>query len=121
MPESPSIANHTYKAFRIIKNIKRDPAMKKGHCLLKINQATAGIPSRKVGVARAYVAKAMEYGLDAAFVDVTHHYGESPADPKLLQLIDAYAEVDGSPEKRNNAEKLMSSFCTGAKKPVKKT
>jgi hypothetical protein len=121
MPESPSIANHTYKAFRIIKNIKRDPAMKKGHCLLKINQATAGIPSRKVGVARAYVAKAMEYGLDAAFVDVTHHYGESPADSKLLQLIDAYAEVDGSPEKRNNAEKLMSSFCTGAKKPVKKT
>ena len=82
-----------------------------------------GIPSRKVGVSRAYVAKAMEYGLDAAFVDVTRHYGESPADPKLLQLIDAYAEMDGSPEKRQNAEKLMSGFCAGAKKkkPPKKS
>jgi len=121
LPDSAGVANRTYKTFRIIKNIKSDPAMKKGHCLLKINQATAGIPRRKVGVARAYVAKAMEYGLDAAFVDVTHHYGESPADPKLLELINAYAEMDGSPEKRNNAEKLMSSFCDGAKKPVKKT
>ncbi len=121
MPKSPGTANHTYKAFRIIKDIKRDPTMKKGHCLLKINQATVGIPSRKVGVARAYVAKAMEYGLDAAFVDVTYHYGESPADPKLLQLIDSYAEMDGSSEKKSNAEKLMSGFCAGAKKPVKKT
>ncbi|MGB2862877.1 MAG: methylenetetrahydrofolate reductase C-terminal domain-containing protein [Sedimentisphaerales bacterium] len=121
MPDSSGIANHTYKAFRIIKNIKRNPATKKSHCLLKINQAIDGIPSRTVGVARAYVAKAMEYGLDAAFVDVTCHYGESPADPKLLQLIDAYAEMDGSPGKRQNAEKLMSGFCSGAKKPVKKS
>jgi len=121
MPDSPGIANQTYKAFRIIKNIKRDSATKRCHCLLKINQATVGIPSRKVGVARAYVARAMEYGLDAAFVDVTHHYGESPADPKLLQLIDAYAEMDGSPEKRQNTEKLMTGFCAGAKKPVKKS
>jgi cobalamin-dependent methionine synthase I len=121
IPDSPGIANHTYKSFRIIKNIKSDPAMKKGHCLLKINQATDGIPSRKVGVARAYVARAMEYGLDAAFADVTNHYGESPADPKLLELIDAYAEMDGSSEKRNNTEKLMSGFCAGAKKTVKKT
>jgi len=120
MPGSAGIANHTYNAFRIVKNIKRDPAMKRSHCLLKISRATDGIPSRKVGVARAYVARAMEYGLDAAFVDVTQHYGESPADPKLLQLIDAYAEMDGSPEKRNNAERLMSGLCAGAKKPVKK-
>jgi len=121
MPDSPGTANHTYKAFRIMKNIKRDSAMKKCHCLLKTSQAIDGVPSRAVGVCRAYVAKAMEYGLDAAFVDVTRHYGESPADPKLLQLIDAYAEMDGSPEKRNNAEKLMSGFCAGTKKPVKKT
>ena len=121
MPDLPGIANQTYKAFRIMKNIKRDPATKRSHCLLKINQATFGIPSRKVGVSRAYVAKAMEYGLDAAFVDVTRRYGHSPADPKLLQLIDAYVEVDGSPQKRHNAEKLMSSFCAGTKKPIKKT
>jgi cobalamin-dependent methionine synthase I len=123
IPDSPGIANKTFKAFRIIQNIKRNPATKKSHCLLKTGLAMHGIPARKVGVCRAYVAKAMEYGLDAAFVDVTRHYGESPADQKLLQLIDAYVEVDGSPEKRQNAEKLMSGFCAGAKKkkPTKKS
>ena len=122
-PESPGVANQTYKAFRIIKNITDNPATKKSHCLLKINQATVGIPSRKVGVARAYVAKAMEYGLDAAFVDVTRHYGESPADAKLLELVDAYAEMDGSADRRDNAEKLMSRLAAGAKKkkPPKKS
>jgi 5,10-methylenetetrahydrofolate reductase len=121
LPDSPGIAGRTYEAFRIMRKIKSNPAMKKSHCLLKISRATAGVPSRSVGVARAYVAKAMEYGLDAAFVDVTYHYGESPADSKLLELIDAYAEVDGSPQKREIAEKLMSGFCAGAKKPVKKS
>jgi hypothetical protein len=121
MPGSPGIANQTYKAFRIMKNIKRDSATKKCHCLLKTRQAMYGIPSRTVGVCRAYVARAMEYGLDAAFVDVTHHYGESSADPKLLELIDAYVEMDGSPGKRQNAENLMSGFCAGSKKPVKKS
>jgi hypothetical protein len=121
MPESPGIANQTYKAFRIMKNIKRDSATNKCHCLLNTGLAMFGVPSRAVGVCRAYVARAMEYGLDAAFVDVTCHYGESPADVKLLQLIDAYAEMDGSPGKRQNAEKLMSGFCAGSKKPVKKS
>lgn len=121
MADSAGTANQTYRTFRTIQRIKRSGAMKKSHCLLRIGQATSGVPSRKIGVARAYVAKAMEYGLDAAFVDVTRHYGESPADPKLLELIDAYAEMDGSPEKRQNAEKLMSSFIGGAKKPAKKS
>ena len=104
-----------------MKNIKGNSATRKCHCLLNTGVAMFGIPSRSVGVCRAYVAKAMEYGLDAAFVDVTRHYGESPADAKLLELVDAYVEMDGSAEKRNNAEKLMSSFAAGAKKPPKKS
>ncbi len=123
LPEKPGVANQTYKAFRIIKSIKRDSATKKCHCLLNTNLAMFGIPARSVGVCRAYVAKAMEYGLDAAFADVTRHYGESPADPKLLELVDAYVEMDGSPEKKANAEKLMSGLAAGAKKkkPPKKS
>jgi len=121
LPESPGTASQTYKAFRIMKNIKHNSATKKCHCLLNTNLAMFGIPARSVGVCRAYVARAMEYGLDAAFADVTRHYGESPADPKLLELIDAYVEMDGSPEKRNNAEKLMSGFSAGGKKPPKKS
>ena len=121
LPEEPGIANQTYKAFRVMKRIKGDSATKKCHCLLNTNLAMFGVPARSVGVCRAYVARAMEYGLDAAFVDVTRHYGESPADPKLLELVDAYVEMDGSPEKRANAEKLMSDFTAGAKKPPKKS
>ena len=120
VPDSAGIANHTYQAFRLTQAIKRNPAMKKSHCLLRISHATHGIPSRKVGVARAYVARAMDYGMDAAFVDVTRHYGQSPADPALLKLIDAYAEVDGSAQKSETARELMTKLCSGAKKPPKK-
>jgi len=123
LPEKPGVASQTYKAFRIIKNIKSDSTTKKCHCLLYTSMAMFGIPARSVGVCRAYVARAMEYGLDAAFADVTRHYGESPADAKLLELVDAYVDMDGSPEKRTNAKKIMSGLATGAKKkaPAKKS
>jgi len=123
LPESPGVASQTYKAFRIIKSIKHDSATKKCHCLLNTNMAMFGVPARSVGVCRAYVARAMEYGLDAAYADVTRHYGESPADAKLLDLVDAYVEMDGSAEKRETAEKLMSGLAAGAKKkkPPKKS
>ncbi|OHB75540.1 MAG: hypothetical protein A2Z25_07515 [Planctomycetes bacterium RBG_16_55_9] len=119
-PESEGMAGQTYKAFRIIQRIKHDSAMKKSHCLLKINRATDRIAGRKVGVARAYVARAMEYGMDAAFVDVTRHYGQEPADQALLDLIDAYAEMDGSAQKVETAKALMTKLCGGGKKPLQK-
>lgn len=121
VPESEGKASQTYKAFRIIQRIKHDSAMKKNHCLLRISHAMHGIPSRSVGVARAYVARAMEYGMDAAFVDVTRHYGQSPADPALLKLIDAYVQVDGTLQKADIARELMAKLCAGVKKPPKKS
>ncbi len=69
------------------------------------------MPARKIGVCRAYLAKAMEYGLDAAIVNVAHHYGKVDPDPDLLELVDAYAKMDGSPEKLNKAMTLMAKFC----------
>lgn len=121
IPDSSGIANQTNKAFRIIKKIKCNATMKKSHCLLRISQATEGIPSRKVGVSRAYVAKAIEYGLDTAFVDITRHYGQSPADPTLLELIDACAQVDGSPQKTDLAKKLMTQLFANTKSTPKKS
>jgi len=123
MPEKPGVAGQTYKAFRIIRSIKHNSATKKCHCLLNTNLAMFGVTSRAVGVCRAYVERALEYGLDAAFADVTRHYGESPADPKLIEMIDAFIDMDGSPEKRANAEKAISAFTAGAKKkpPPKKS
>ncbi|MBN2270733.1 MAG: hypothetical protein JXN61_08970, partial [Sedimentisphaerales bacterium] len=69
------------------------------------------LPARKVGICRAYVAKAMEYGLDAAIVNAAHRYGESEPAPELLELVDAYAKMDGSPEAMMRAMDLMGKFC----------
>jgi hypothetical protein len=53
----------------------------------------------------------MEYGLDAGIVNVAHHYGRVPADPDLVELVDAFAKMDGSAEAYNNAMMLMGKFC----------
>jgi hypothetical protein len=60
----------------------------------------------------------MEYGLDAAIVNVAHHYDAAPPDPDLLELVEAYAKMDGSAEKLNTAIMLMSQFCQGCRKPA---
>jgi len=50
---------------------------------------------------------------------VAHHYGLSEADAELLELVDAYAKMDGSAERTNNATELMAKFCQGSRKPAK--
>ena len=57
----------------------------------------------------------MEYGLDAGIVNVAHHYGEKNADPELVKLVDAYAKMDGSPDKVGDAMMLMGRFCAESK------
>ncbi len=111
MPMEPGVPGYTYRTFETIKKIKSDPKMKGVHCSLGISNCARDLPGRKVGVCRAYLAKAMEYGLDAAIVNVAHHYGQVAPDPELLQLVDAYAKMDGSTEKMNRAVELMSKFC----------
>ncbi|UCE99897.1 MAG: dihydropteroate synthase [Planctomycetota bacterium] len=118
MPMQPGVPGYTYRAFETIKKIKTDPKMKAAHCSLGISNCARDLPGRKIGVCRAYLAKAMEYGLDAAIVNVAHHYGTVPADPELLELVDAYAKMDGSPEKQNTAMTLMSKFCQLCRKPA---
>ena len=71
---------------------------------------------RRIGVCRAYVAKAMEYGLDAGIVNVAHHYGRVPADPDLVALVDAFAKMDGSAEATNNAMMLDGQVLPGESK-----
>ncbi len=69
------------------------------------------LPGRRIGLCRAYVAKAVEYGLDAAIVNVAHHYGQVEPAAELLELVDAYSKMDGSAEKMNKAVELMGKFC----------
>lgn len=111
MPMEPGVPGYTYRAFETIKKIKSDAKMKDCHCSLGVSNCCRDLPARKVGVCRAYVEKAMEYGLDAGIVNTAHHFGSKPADPQLVEMVDAFAKMDGSGEKLNNAMMLMGKFC----------
>jgi cobalamin-dependent methionine synthase I len=119
-PAAPSKRGRTRAALDTIKMIKSDGALKRCHCLVRASNAVFGLPGRAIGVCRAYVATAMEHGLDAAFVNVAHHYGESPADPRLLELVNAYAEIDGTPGREEQAKERMNRFCVEVRKPRRK-
>ena len=116
MPMMPGVEGYTYRAFETIKKIKTDKAMKGVHCSLGVSNSVRDLPGRRVGVCRAYVAKAMEYGLDAGIVNTAHRYGFVEADKELVELVDAYAKMDGSPERMNKAMELMGKFCSDNRK-----
>ncbi|MFB0524626.1 MAG: dihydropteroate synthase [Phycisphaerae bacterium] len=118
MPMEPNVPGYTYRTFETIKRIKNDPKMKGVHCVLGVSNCVRDLPGRNIGVCRAYVAKAMEHGLDAAIVNVAHRYGSVEPAPELLELIDAYAKMDGSTEGVNSAMQLMAKFCQEARKPA---
>jgi hypothetical protein len=119
MPMEPDVPGYTFRAFETIKKINSDPKMKGVHCSLGVSNSVRDLPGRKIGVCRAYVAKAMEYGLDAGIVNVAHRYGTVEPDPELLELVDAFAKMDGSTEVMNKAMELMGKFCRENRKPVK--
>jgi len=111
MPMEPGVAGYTYRAFETIKKIRGDAQMEGVHCVLGVSNCVRDLPGRKVGVCRAYVAEAMEYGLDAVIANVAHRYGSVEPAPELLELVDAYAKMDGSAEKTSRAMELMGEFC----------
>ncbi len=110
-PMEPGAPGYTYRAFETISRIKSDPAMKGVHCSLGISNCCRDLPGRRIGICRAYVAKAMEHGLDAGIVNVNHHYGRRPPDPGLLELVEAFADSDGTVEHSNHSMTLMKQFC----------
>jgi len=117
MPMEPNVPGYTYRAFETIKKIKSDPAMKDSHCSLGASNCCRDLPGRRVGICRAYVEVAMRYGLDTGIVNVSHKYGQKPADAELVKLVEAFAILDGSAEKLTDAMMLMSKFCQQTKKP----
>ncbi len=116
LPMTPGTPSFTYRAFNAIKAIKQDPELKGVHCSLGISNCVKDLPARKIGICRAYVAKAREYGLDAGIVNVMHHYGSKEAAPELQEMVDAFANQDGSEEASMNAMMLMGKFCRDNKK-----
>jgi len=118
MPMEPGVPGYTYRTFETIKRIKNDPKMKGVHFSLGVSNAVRDLPARRIGVCRAYVAKAMEYGLDAGIINTAHKYGSVEPAPELLELVTAYAEMDGAPEKMTRAMELMGAFCRENRKPT---
>ena len=116
MPMEPGAEGYTYRAFETIKKIKSDPEMAGVHFSMGVSNCCRDLPGRKVGVARAYVEVAMGYGLDAGIVNAAHHFGVKPADPELVELVRAYAKMDGSTDAMNNSMMLMGQFCAAARK-----
>jgi len=116
MPMMPGAEGYTYRAFETIKKIKTDKTMKGVHCSLGVSNSVRDLPGRRIGVCRAYVAKAMEYGLDAGIVNTAHRYGFVEADKELVELVDAYAKMDGSADRMNKAMELMGKFCSDNRK-----
>ena len=116
MPLTPDTPSFTYRAFEAIKKIKGDAEMKGVHCSLGISNSVRDLPARKIGVCRAYVAKAREYGLDTGIVNVNHAYGEKPVDDELVELVAAFAEQDGSAEASMKAMTVMGEFCSANRK-----
>ncbi len=116
MPMEPGQCGYTYRTFETIKRIKNDDRMKDVHFSLGVSNSCRDLPGRKIGVCRAYVAKAMEYGLDAGIVNVSHHLAEKDADPELIKMVDSFARMDGSPGPLMEAMDLMGKFCQETKK-----
>ncbi|MHC4265257.1 MAG: dihydropteroate synthase [Planctomycetota bacterium] len=118
MPMEPNVPGYTYRAFETIEKIKKEPIMKGVHCSLGVSNAVRDLPGRRIGVCRAYLAKAIEYGLDAAIVNVGHRYGQVEPAVELLELVDAFAKMDGSAEQQTKAMTLMAKFCQENRKPA---
>lgn len=118
MPMEPGVPGYTYRAFETIRRIKGDSKLKHCHCSLGVSNCCRDLPGRKIGICRAYVAKAVECGLDAGIVNTSHQYGRKDPDPELLTLIHAYAAMDGTPDRLNEAMTLMGQFCASTRRPT---
>ncbi|MHC4617012.1 MAG: dihydropteroate synthase [Planctomycetota bacterium] len=116
MPMRPGEPSYAYKTFETIKKIKSDPEMKGVHFTGGISNCARDLPARKTGIMRAFVHKAMEYGMDSGIVNVKHHLSQGQAAPELLKLVDAYAKMDGSADKMTEAMMLMGRFCQESRK-----
>ena len=120
VPMIPGVFGYTYRTFEAIRRIMNDPAMKGVHTSLGISNCAKDLPGRRVGICRAYIALAQEYGLDAAIVNVMDDYGLKPVSPELTELVRAFVLQDGNPEKSQTAMELMGQFCRENRKTTGK-
>lgn len=89
--------SHTHNSFLAIREIRNDPQMRGVHALLGVSNWVKGVRKRGVGHLRAFVAVAMDYGLDAALVDTAKEFGRHKAAPaELADLVRLFVALDGT-------------------------
>ncbi|MBN1972639.1 MAG: methylenetetrahydrofolate reductase C-terminal domain-containing protein [Sedimentisphaerales bacterium] len=103
--------NHgcTHVMFESAKKIINDRKMSGVHCLMRPSMACNTL-KRSIGITRAYVSKAFEYGFDSLFVNVALQYGSIEPDAELIKLVDAFIKIDGSPEHKEAAAAQIKDF-----------
>ena len=109
IPAQMGQVSSTHKTFEAIKRLKANVATAKGHIALRVTIAAFGMP-RRIGVCRAYAAKAMEFGMDAGVVNVAHRYGSVPAAKDLVAQVEVIANVDGTVGAHEKAVQLQTKI-----------
>ncbi|MEW6751497.1 MAG: methylenetetrahydrofolate reductase C-terminal domain-containing protein [Candidatus Latescibacterota bacterium] len=85
-PLGADMVGYTRRTFEGIRGIRSDAEMAGVHICIGLSNCSDGLP-RRVAVNRAYLREAMEYGVDAAILDVTQVRGEDLVDGRILRLI----------------------------------
>ncbi len=88
--------SHTHNAFRAIRRIRKDPAMKGVHAILGVSNWGFGVKKRRIGHIRAFTHVAQTYGLDAVIADVSRGLGLRPPAQELVELVELFAALDGA-------------------------
>ncbi len=99
----------TYVTFETARKISHDKKMAGVHCIVRPSMACVKL-KRGIGITRAYLSKAIEYGFDSAYVNVTQQYGKIEPDADLIKLVDAFIKMDGSVSQKENAASQINSF-----------
>jgi 5-methyltetrahydrofolate--homocysteine methyltransferase len=85
-PLGADTVGYTRRTFEGIRGIRSDAHMAGVHICIGLSNCSDGLP-RRLAINRAYLRVAMEYGLDAAILDVTKVTGRDLVDGEILRLV----------------------------------
>ncbi|MBN1437008.1 MAG: methylenetetrahydrofolate reductase C-terminal domain-containing protein [Sedimentisphaerales bacterium] len=109
-------ASKTHDTFEAVRRLKHDRRTKGMHLMVGVVDSAMKAPGRSIGIGRAYVAKAQEYGVDSIKADTTLDYGLTAPAEDLVALVDALAKQDGGPAAKQRATELVTAFCNANQK-----
>jgi len=110
-PLATDMVGYTRRTFQGIRLIREDPHLEGVHICLGLSNCSDGLP-RRLGLNRAYLRVAMDWGVDAAIMNTARVTGKDLVDPWLLKLIRKVVESD-----EFDPLMLMVDFAQGHPRP----